>query len=116
MGIKYYHSVPQQIRQLTVLTDINGNLIYAFPDSKFIKNLPRVTVCSILDGNTLRFGYATCASKDTFIKSIGQKISYARAMKKPYKIVTIDDMKDIHAISDTIISEIFELETKRLYQ
>ena len=116
MGIKYYHSVPQQIRQVRVITDVNGNLLYVFPDSKFVKNLPRVTVCSVLNGDELRFGYTTCASKDNFVKRIGQRISFARAIKKPYKVVKIDDMKDIHTISDAIIAEIFELETKRLYQ
>lgn len=116
MGIKYYHSAAQQIRQFTALTDVNGDVLYVFPDSKFVKNQPRVTVCSILDGNVLRFGYTTCASKDNYVKKIGQTIAYNRAIKKPFKVVTIEDMKDIHNISDAIISEIFELETKRIYQ
>ena len=115
MGIKYYYSIPQQIRQALVLTDAVGNPIYVFENSKFIKNLPRVTICSILNGNTLSFGFTTCASKDTFKRKVGQKISRERALKKPYKTVVIEDMSDIHTISDAIVAEIYKMETSRLY-
>ena len=116
MGIKYYYSAPMQVRQFTAITDVNGDVFYTYPESKLITNLPRVTICSILDGNSVRFGYATCSSRDSFKKRIGQNISRNRAIKCPFKVVELTDIKDIHNISDKVIEEIFELETKRIYQ
>ena len=115
MKVKYYYSAPQQIRLGYFLADCGGNPIYQFADSKFIKNLPRVTICSLLDGDKLSFGFTTCSSKDQYNKKIGQHISYIRAMKKPYKVVTLSDMKTIHEISNTIIEEIYTLETNRIF-
>lgn len=116
MKAKFYYSVPQQIRSVNVLSDASGNIIYVYPKTKLVKNLPRITICSILDGDTLSFGYSTCSHKDTYVKKLGQHIARQRAELNPYKKVTIEDKKDIHVISDAIVSEIFELETKRIYQ
>ena len=115
MGIKYYHSAPQQIRLGYFLADAEGNEIYMYSGSTFVKNMPRITICSILDGNKLSFGYATCSSKDQYKKKIGQSIAKIRAEKKPYKVIELDDLKDVHIISDKIIDEIYDLETKRIY-
>lgn len=116
MGIKYYHSAPTQLRCGLFLADAEGNKIYDFPTkSALIKNLPRVTICSVLDGNKLSFGYTTCSSKEQYTKKRGQRISYARAIGHPYKVVELDDMANIHEVSGKIIDEIFEKETKRIY-
>jgi hypothetical protein len=115
MGIKYYYSAPQQIRKGYYLADAGGNIIYEFEGSEFIKNVPRVTICTILDGDKLSIGFTTCTGKDQFVKKIGQKIAKARAIKRPYAVVEISDIKEIHNISNKYISEIFDLETKRIY-
>lgn len=116
MGIKYYYSAPQQIRLFTALTNAIGEPVYVYPGSKLIKNLPRVTVCSVLDDNKLSFGFATCSDKDTYKRKIGQRIAFARAITKPYKTVQLDNFADIHIISDAIVNEIYELESKRIYE
>lgn len=115
MGIRYYHSVPQQVRMGYFLADAEGNEIYMYAGSKFVKNMPRVTICSILDDNKLSFGYTTCSSKDQYKKKIGQRISKFRAEKKPYKVVELTNLQDVHIVSDKIIEEIYDLETKRIY-
>ena len=115
MKIKYFYSEPQQIRLGYLLADAKGNTIYNFDDSKFVKNLPRVTICTILDGDSLSIGFATCSSKDQYVKKIGQHIAYVRATKKPYAVVKIDNIKDIHTISEKYVDEIFDLETRRIY-
>lgn len=116
MGIKYYYSAPMQIRSGLFLADANGTWINSLPiKSQLVKSLPRVVICSVLDGNTLSFGYATCSSKEQYSKKRGQRISYARAIGKPYKVVELEDIKTIHEVSANIIDEIFDLETKRIY-
>ena len=115
MGIKYYHSAPQQVRCGLFLADAEGNKLAEFGKSVLIKNLPRVTVCSVLDGNTVSFGYATCSSKEQYCKKRGQQISYARAIGKPYAVIQLDDIKDIHEVSARIVDEIYDLESKRIY-
>ena len=116
MKVKYYYSAVQQIRMGYFVADAEGKPIFQFEDSKYIKTLPRVTICSILKDNKLYFGYATCASKDEYRRSIGRQIAYARAIGKPFAVVDVPDMKDIHEISDSVIDKIFELETKRIYK
>ena len=115
MGIKYYHSVPQQIRLGYFIADAEGKLIFQFDGSTFIKELPRVTVCTILNGNQLSIGYATCSHKDRYNRKVGNMIAYARASKKPYAVVTVENKQEIHEISAKYVDEIFDLETKRIY-
>lgn len=116
MGIKYYHSAPQQIRCGFFLADAEGNKIAdCKTKSILIKNLPRVTICSILDGKQLSFGYATCSSKEQYSKRRGQRIAYARALGKPYVVYQLDDIKDVHEISARVVDEIFDLESKRIF-
>lgn len=115
MGIKYYHSLPQQVRCGLFLADAEGNKIYDFPiKSTLVKNLPRVTVCSVLEGKKLSFGYATCSSREQYSKRRGQRISYARAIGKPYKVIELGN-ENIHEVSAKIVDEIFNLESKRIY-
>lgn len=115
MGIKYYHSAPLQIRMQRVITDASGTIVYSCTDSKFVKNLHRTTICSVLDNNKLSFGYTTCAPKDVYRKKIGQAIARGRALQKPYATFNISDKKDVQEISKRIVDEIFDLETKRIY-
>jgi hypothetical protein len=42
-------------------------------------------------------------------------IAYARASKKPYTVVTVENKQEIHEISAKFVDEIFDLETKRIY-
>ena len=116
MRIKFYHSAPNQLRKGVFLADAGGKVLYVFDGSEFVKNLPRVTICSILDGNTLSFGYATCSSKDQYIKKRGQTIAKARAILKPYKTITIESNTNIKDVSAKMVDEIFDLETKRIYK
>lgn len=115
MGIKYYYSAPTHIRQGYFIAGTNGQMLYMFDDSKFIKNLPRVTVCSILEGDKVSFGYTVCSSKDQYIKKLGQRIAYARALKKPYVVYQLENISDIHEISKRVVDEIFDKESKRIY-
>lgn len=116
MGIKYYYSAPQQIRLGYFLADAVGNYLYTLPNSKCVKNLPRVTICSILKDNILTFGFATCSSKDQYIKKRGQKIARERAIKNPYAIYEVNNVEEIHSVTDKVIEEIFKLETLRIYR
>ena len=116
MGIKYYYSAPQQIRLGYYLADVGGNYLYTLPNSKLVKNLPRVTICSILEGNKISFGFATCSSKEQYVKKRGQAIAHARALKKPYAVYEVNSIEEVHKVSDQVIKEIFELETSRLYK
>lgn len=115
MGIKYYYSAPSQLRMGMFLADADGKMIYQFPDSKFIKNIPRVTICSILDGDKLSFGFATCSPKDQYVKKFGRHIAYERAVKKPYKVCDVKDVEAIHEATDRVITEIFDLESARIF-
>lgn len=116
MGIKYYHSDPQQVRCGLFLADAEGNKIADVNvKSKLVKNLPRVTICSILDNGKLSFGFATCSDRETYSKKRGRAIAYARAISKPYTVFTITDTKDVRPISAKVVDEIFDLETKRIY-
>ena len=116
MGIKYYYSVPQQLRWNKVLADANGHVILDLGESKFIKNLPRVIVCSILAGSNLSFGYATCCSKDQYTKKLGRHIAKNWAIMHPYKTVTVNTKEDIHKFTDDIIAEIYEKESNRIFR
>ncbi|MBQ8132606.1 MAG: hypothetical protein IJ193_08955 [Bacilli bacterium] len=116
MGTKYYYSAPMQIRCGFFIADAEGNWLNDLPiKSTLVKNLPRVVVCSVLEGNRLSFGYCTCSSNEQYSKKRGQRISYARAIGKPYKVIELDDIKTIHDVSAKIIDEIFDLESKRIY-
>lgn len=115
MGIKYYYSAPTQVRLAYFLAGTNGEPIYMLNQTEFVKNLPRITICSILNGNLVSFGYAVCSSKDQYVKKIGQQISYARALKKPYVVYELENISDIHEVSKRVIDEIFEVESKRIY-
>lgn len=116
MGIKYYYSAPQQIRCGLFLADAEGKPIAPIPTkSKLIKNLPRVVICSVLDGTKLSFGFATCSDKEIYCRKRGRAIAYARAIGKPYVEYELQDIKDIKEISARVVDEIFDLESKRIY-
>ena len=116
MGIKYYYSAPQQIRCGLFLADAEGNPVAPIPvKSKLVKNLPRVVICSVLDGNKLSFGFATCSDKEMYSRKRGRAIAYARAIGKPYTVFELSDIKDIKEVSARIVDEIFEIESKRIY-
>lgn len=116
MGVKYYYSAPVQIRRGYFIADAEGNWLNDLAvKSELVKNLPRVVVCSVLEGNKLSFGFATCSSKEQYSKKRGQSISYARAIGRPYKVVELENIKTIHDVSAQMVKEIFALETKRIY-
>ena len=108
MGIKYYYSKPTQVRLVKVITDASGMKSFGILDSTFVKSFPRVTICSILEGDCLSFGYTVCAPKDVYRKNIGKKIAKGRAERNPSTVVHISDMKDINAISREIVNKIFD--------
>lgn len=116
MGIKYYYSKPTQVRMVPCFADAEGNIIGEAGNSVFVKWIPRVVICSILDGNKVSFGYTTCSKKDLYKQKVGQHISYIRALNKPYATVELNDISEIKEVSNRIISEIFEKESKRIFK
>lgn len=88
MKVKYYYSRPYQVRTNSILTDEHGKYIATLRND-FVCNKPRIVVCSILDGNKMSFGYTVCSPKDQFIKNKGRKIAFARALRRPYKVIDV---------------------------
>lgn len=116
MGIKYYYSKPTQVRMVPCFADAEGNIIGEAGTSTFVKWIPRVVICSILDGNKVSFGYTTCSKKDLYKQKTGQRIAHARAINKPYEVVELNDISEIKEVSTRIVSEIFDKESKRIFK
>ena len=106
MKVKYYYTNPLQLRSINVLTDANGNIVFAYDeDPTYIRDIPRATVCTILKDNTLSVGYAICSKKDHFNKKTGRNIAFARALNKPYAVVDVTD-KNIHEATEEVLATI----------
>jgi hypothetical protein len=87
---KYYYGEDLRKVYMGVVVDSHNNIIQV--NEKFgLITLPRVTICGIYDNEeqTLSFGVAKCAEGDEFNKKLGQRITYARALNKPYRVVQI---------------------------
>ena len=74
-----------------------------------LKRVPRITICSIFDPDkkVLTFGVSRCSSKDTFVKSIGRKLAFERALNNPYKTIHVSGNEKV---SDICIKTCLEIE------
>lgn len=88
---KYYYSKPAKRGCVDVVLDSQNNILEIGKQFWCIQPIPRITICGIYDNeqNTMSYGVAKCNKYDEFNKKLGQEISYARAMMKPYKVVEI---------------------------
>lgn len=116
MRTKYYHTPAGQVRIGYFIADANGKFINDIPiqRSNLVRELPRITICSILDGNKLSFGYTTCSQKDRYIKKVGNKIAYDRALNNPCFVREMSEEENIHEISANIVDAIYEAELTRM--
>ena len=90
--IKYYYSEAIHVRLMPVATDAEGEPLYILKNKTVkVKNIPRDTVAAIWDTktDTMTFGTAICAPKDTFKKSVGREIALKCATVKPEIIISI---------------------------
>ena len=87
---RFYYGEQLSLSDLEILLDKHNRIIGTGTISNR-KSLPRVTVCGIWDTetNTMVFGAARCASKDSFEKSIGKELARKRANESPMRTVTI---------------------------
>lgn len=88
---KYYYGEDLRRVLMHAIVDSHNNIVQI--NEKYdVITLPRVTICGIYDNeeHTLSFGVAKCTKGDEFNKKLGQNISYARASKKPYRVVQIN--------------------------
>jgi hypothetical protein len=91
--IRYYYSVPTYTVNVQVVDDHRGgfnvNKILRYSPTT-IKPVPRITICSILDTETMQmaFGIARCNPSDSFCRKIGREISYQNAKKNPIYVAT----------------------------
>ena len=106
---KYYYSKNYRRVLLDAILDDNG-IIKSINNKYNVDSLPRVTICGVYDNeqNTMTYGIARCSSRDNFVRRIGQKISYNRAFKNPYKIVQInptDKISEVFITNAKLIEE-----------
>lgn len=90
MNAKYVYSAPKNKAIKMVIVNAEGKEDVLYPYTiKEIHSLPRYTVCSVLDKekDTLSFGIARCSAKDRFVKKIGRKLSYQRALSNPITVI-----------------------------
>ena len=116
-AVKYYYSEALQLRTLRVLTDAKGDVKIILPSvPEHIKDLPRVTVCSLYDSveNKVRYGVAVCSSKDHFSRKEARRISLERAKIKPSRIIILKKESNLGKISKRIVNEIFESKLKNV--
>ena len=109
--IKYFYSDAVQLRSLKVLTDAKGDVIGIIPsEPELIKDLPRVTVCSMYDEKEQKvyYGVTTCSSKDHFSRKVAREISLKRAKTSPSRIAIVKNTKFLGTTSKRIVKEIFD--------
>ena len=87
---KYYYG--DDLRRAIAMVTVNSkNMIIKINSMHTYDNIPRITICGIYDDveKTMSYGVAKCSSNDDFRRKLGQKISYHRALHKPYRVVNI---------------------------
>ena len=106
-SIKYFYTPALQVRSFNLLCNGDGEVIESAPDfgGTYVKDLPRMVVCSIYDKEhkKMYFGTAVCSSKDNFCKKTAREISYKRAKEKPVHTIDVDDLDNIADLSRTTV-------------
>lgn len=89
--VRYYYSQPMYQASVVLRSNHRGEFdpakIIAY-SKKSMKEVPRLTVCAVLDTETnmMSFGYARCNPTDNFCRAIGRDVSYRRAKENPILI------------------------------
>lgn len=55
------------------------------------KKLVRATVIGVIENNVIKFGVAFTSHKDNYVKHIGRKIAYNRALTFPIRIIKLEE-------------------------
>ena len=90
--IKYYYSQPMYTANVLVpgnhRGEFNFSKILGYSKSS-IKEIPRITICSVLDVTTwtMSFGVARCNPKDIFCKATGKEIALKCARENPVLVL-----------------------------
>ena len=124
-NVKFYFSRDFKLADMEVFLGTNNTVIATGNIVGKLRRVPRITICSIFDPKnktlnfaeneyqyyhdkkTLTFGVSRCSSKDTFVKSVGRKLAFERALTSPYKTVHVSDNEKV---SDLCISTCVEIE------
>ena len=108
-NVKFYFSRDFKLANMEVFLGTNNAVIATGNIVSKLKRVPRITICSIFDPGkkTLTFGVSRCSSKDTFVKSIGRKLAFERALNNPYKIIHVSGNEKV---SDICINTCLEIE------
>ena len=108
-NVKFYFSRDFKLANMEVFLGTNNAVIATGNIVSKLKRVPRITICSIFDPGkkTLTFGVSRCSSKDTFVKSIGRKLAFERALNNPYKIIHVSGNEKV---SDICIETCLEIE------
>lgn len=112
---KYYYG--EDLRRAIAMVTVNSkNMIVNINSMHTYDNIPRVTICGIYDNieNTMSYGVAKCSEQDNFSRKMGQRISYSRALKCPYRIVHIQPEDKISKLFITHAKDI-EKEVLKYY-
>ena len=108
--VKFFYTPALQVRSFNLVCDANGEVIEYIPpfDGTFVKNLPRMAVCSVwdTDNDTLAFGSCVCSEKDEFDKDTAQLLSYMRAKSKPIVTICIGPESDVAVLSKRYVNKI----------
>ena len=108
-NVKFYFSRDFKLAIMEVFLGTNNAVIATGNIVSKLKRVPRITICSIFDPDkkVLTFGVSRCSSKDTFVKSIGRKLAFERALNNPYKTIHVSGNEKV---SDICIKTCLEIE------
>ena len=108
-NVKFYFSKDFKLANMEVFLGTNNDILAVGNIIGKPRRVPRITICSIFDPNkkTLTFGVSRCSSKDIFVKSIGRKLAFERALASPYKIIHVSNNEKV---SDLCINTCVEIE------
>ena len=108
-NVKFYFSRDFKLADVEVFLGTNNDIIAVGNIVSKLRRVPRITICSIFDpkNKTLTFGVSRCSSKDTFVKSVGRKLAFERALTRPNKTIHFSDNEKV---SDICIINFVEIE------
>ena len=108
-NVKFYFSKDFKLANMEVFLGTNNNILAVGNIVSKPRRVLRITICSIFDPDkkTLTFGVSRCSSKDIFVKSVGRKLAFERALASPYKIIHVSNNEKV---SDLCINTCVEIE------